>query len=158
MRFFRFSFKIFLIFWVSAIFHSCVMYRLSRVDVVDYKIESVSLSGLSSMKVQCKLLVDNPEKEFSVRDIEGEVVYEDRTLMSFVAEPFIVQGRGSSSPDLKIKIKVAKGFSLLKAQSLFQDFDKEKIMVDCKAKVRFKGGMERNLKRKIPLSKILNKE
>ena len=145
---------------VMLMFVSLACSRAGDIKVTGYNIVSMVPTGLSSVKVTLSADIVNNGPAFSLKDVEGSMVYvgngEKINVGNFKADPCELP-KGSSKALATVYISLDEELSLLKIFTMARNFQLEDYVVNASGVVKT-GGISRKLSFKdIPLRKFIDK-
>lgn len=133
------------------------MRKLKDMQVSSVKIESVTPSGLKSLKARFSAVVNNPGIGFEVSDISGTVYEKGEEFVLFEAESVSVNGKTQGTYTLSAKAKLASGVTIVDVLGAAQGNDASDYTVDIKANVKLDNGLSRDITLSAPLSRFMTK-
>ena len=145
---------------VMLMFVSLACSRAGDIKVTGYNIVSMVPTGLSSVKVTLSADIVNNRPAFSLKDVEGSMVYvgngEKINVGNFKADPCELP-KGSSKALATVYLSLDEELSLLKIFTMARNFQLEDYVVNASGVVKT-GGISRKLSFKdIPLRKFIDK-
>ena len=144
---------------VMLMFLSLACSRAGDIKVTGYSIVSMVPTGLSSVKVTLSADIVNNGPAFSLKDVEGSMVYvgngEKINVGNFKADPCELP-KGSSKALATVYLSLDEELSLLKIFTMARNFQLEDYVVNASGVVKT-GGISRKLACKdVPLLRCVD--
>ncbi|MBR1871634.1 MAG: hypothetical protein IJ795_00305 [Bacteroidales bacterium] len=115
--------------------------KLKNIKVTSATVESLTPTGLRSLKGTFLLGIDNPAMQFTAEDIYGTIYWKGEEFGDFTVDPITIQGRKSAVYELSAAASVRPEVSLLQLASLLKNYDLADFTADVNVTVKLKSGV-----------------
>ena len=143
---------------LASLFFSCST-SYTDVDLVDAELVSLKMVGLTSVKVDIRAVIDNPNNiSFKVQDVHG-ILYNKESQFALFSSDDVVEILKNSRETYEVSV-IANVTDPLLALELIGDTEKidmNDFSIDIEGKVKKAGVTIPVKKSKVPLSKLLRK-
>lgn len=138
------------------VFSSCG--NIKNIRVTDYRLGEVSNIGLSGLRSEVLLTVDNPAADITVIDMSGKVKDRGNDLGVFMLKDDVtVAGRCTGEYSFPVELLLADSVSPLDLLGLMGSFDKDKITVDADIVLKTKCGFKKRIRlRDVTLAELIS--
>ncbi len=136
------------IFLVAALLAcSCSLSKVKDIAIKQVGVAYIVPTSPRSVDAKLQLEIDNPSRSFSVREISGTILYQEKPIAHFITGPLELQGKTTASYELPCTVNLADGASLLEILMIAGkgSLDGLKADVDIQAALKKNGVIQKPL-------------
>ena len=151
-------FKILVLTLISAAFMLAGCQKIKDIRVTSTTIVSLNVRGLSGAEIILEVGVDNPARQISLSEIEGDLKHSGKVLGRVAVAPIVLKPKSQEKYNIEATVRIAEG-ATLRDLMMFADVRKlGECTVDVSALAKIKGGGKRRLAlNDIPLKELLER-
>ena len=151
-------FKIVILAFMSAMLMLAGCQKIKDIRVTSTKIVSLDIRGLSGAEIIIEAGVDNPAREISLSEIEGELKHSGKVLGRVAVAPIVLKSKTHEKYQIEATVKIGED-ATLRDVMMFADVRKlGECTVDVSALAKIKGGGKKKIAVKdIPMKELLER-